>query len=264
MLVNSHHRPGYLSSHAGIASQSPLPLWYNLENSGLNIMGYYKELGKPGMLSLFVTSFIVGLSGALMPGPLLALTISSVAKYGFWAGPALVLGHAVAELSVVAALAKGLGKLLGKPLAVGVIGLVGGAFLLWMGYSLVTSFDQPLTLEAQGHATTGFGLSTVAAGIIVSVTNPYWVLWWATVGTTYVAWALQRRRAIGLTTFYIGHTLSDVVWYVAVSLAIAGGARLLKPEVYKGLLLVCGIALLGLGAYFVFSGARSLVRRHAA
>ena len=210
-------------------------------------------------MPIFVTSFVVGLSGALVPGPLLALTISSVAEHGFWAGPTLVLGHAIAEVATIFALVKGLGRILRERAVLGVIGLVGGAFLLWMGYELLTSLNQPLAFQTGSTPGAGLGVSTVLAGFVVSVTNPYWILWWVTVGTTYVAWSLQSRGAAGLLAFYSGHELSDLAWYAVVSLAVIGSARFMTPGMYKGLLLVCGLALLGLGVYFAVSGIRSFV-----
>jgi threonine/homoserine/homoserine lactone efflux protein len=208
------------------------------------------------MGTIFATSLVVGLSGALMPGPLLALTISTVAEHGFWAGPTLILGHAIAEIITIFALVKGLGKLLQRPPVIGAIGLLGGAFLLWMAFGLISSSSQSLSFQAGSHGT-GFGLSTVVAGLVVSVTNPYWILWWATVGTTYVAMSLQNRRVAGLAVFYAGHESSDVAWYAVVSLLVASGSRFMSPGVYRGLVIVCGIALFGLAAYFIVSGLRS-------
>lgn len=195
-----------------------------------------------------------------MPGPLLALTVSSVAERGFWAGPTLVLGHAIAEIITVLALAKGLSKILRKPAVIGGIGLLGGAFLSWMAYGLLTSAATPPALQPGATSSSAFGIATIFSGLLVSVTNPYWLLWWATVGTTYVALSLQSRGTAGLSAFYIGHEMSDIAWYAVVSLAVATGARFIKPVVYQGLLFVCGAALVCLAAYFIISGARSLRR----
>lgn len=210
--------------------------------------------------SLFITAFVVGLSGALMPGPLLAVTISSVARNGFWAGPALVLGHALAEIITVVALSRGLGKVVARPKVLALVGILGGAFLGWMSYGLLTSSGEVLSLEAKDHGSAGFGLSAVGSGLLVSVSNPYWLVWWATVGASYVALSLRQGRK-GLYTFYAGHTLSDALWYVAISVAVAQGSRLISTEAYRVVLLVCGLALAVLAVYFAVSGIRSLVRK---
>ncbi len=39
---------------------------------------------------IFTTAFLIGLSGALLPGPLLTVAISESARQGFWTGPLLV------------------------------------------------------------------------------------------------------------------------------------------------------------------------------
>ena len=59
-------------------------------------------------LAVFGTSFLVGLSGALAPGPLLALDIRESTARGFWAGPYIATGHSLLELLVVVLLAVGL------------------------------------------------------------------------------------------------------------------------------------------------------------
>ena len=49
------------------------------------------------LAGLASTSFIVALSGALMPGPLLTVTVGEAARRGFWAGPLIMVGHALLE-----------------------------------------------------------------------------------------------------------------------------------------------------------------------
>ena len=56
-----------------------------------------------------------------MPGSLLAYTISAVAQYGFWAGPLLVLGHAILELSLITALVLGFDRFIKGDTFTGII-----------------------------------------------------------------------------------------------------------------------------------------------
>ncbi len=83
-----------------------------------------------------VTSFIVALSGALMPGPLLTLTVGEAARRGFWAGPLIIVGHALLELALVLLLLAGVGVWLQRPLVLGLVGLLGAVMLAWMGLGL--------------------------------------------------------------------------------------------------------------------------------
>ncbi len=193
-----------------------------------------------------------------MPGPLLTVVISGSARKGFWEGPTLVLGHAVAEALIVAALAVGLSRLLKRNLVAGLIGLLGGAFLLWMGIDIVRSvWWGTVSLEQAIGVEAGLQLGPIITGIVVSISNPYWVLWWATVGASYVALSLARGP-LGLGAFYFGHILSDLSWYSLVALLIARGKALLSQPVYRMILLVCGLFLIALSIYFVYSGIKFL------
>lgn len=205
------------------------------------------------------TSFVVGLSGALMPGPMLTVDITESARRGFWAGPLLVAGHGIVELLLVVALAFGLGQVLQWPWVGGLIGVVGGLVLLWMAYGILKgAWLRQISLSAV-TSSSGPGMGPLVAGGLVSVSNPYWVLWWATVGVSYVAWS-STAGTLGLAAFFGGHILSDLGWYSLVALLIAGGRQLLHDGVYRGILLVCGLFLAGLSIYFVVSGLQLWLR----
>ena len=194
-----------------------------------------------------------------MPGPLLALNIREAARRGFWAGPLLVSGHAIAELLIVVALAWGLSQVLGSTLAAGIIGVVGGLFLMWMAVSILRQARHQELPLATENTTSIPTRRLVLAGALVSVANPFWLVWWATIGTTYLLWSLTVG-IVGVALFYVGHILSDLGWYSFVSLLVAKGRRLMSVRFYRGLLAVCGIALVGLGGYFLVSGALFLAR----
>ena len=206
------------------------------------------------LAAVFVTSFLVGLSGALMPGPVLTVTITHAVSRGHLAGPLVSLGHALVEVTLVVGLALGLSHLLQLPLVSGTIGVLGGLCLLYMGAGMIRT-PAPAELAGVGQQARG-GMGPVAAGALLSLSNPYWVLWWATVGAAYLLLAL-KYGPIGIAAFYAGHILADLGWLSAVGSAITAGRRLFTPRIYKGILVVCGVFLLGLGVYFLASGVNS-------
>jgi hypothetical protein len=68
-----------------------------------------------------------------MPGPLLTLTVGEAARRGFWAGPLIIVGHALLELALVLLILAGLGVWLHRPLVLGLVGVGGAAMMGWMG-----------------------------------------------------------------------------------------------------------------------------------
>ena len=210
-------------------------------------------------LVIFVTSFLVGLSGAVSPGPLLAFNIRETVRHGFLAGPYVATGHAILELGVVVALALGLTQILDSDLAVAAIGILGGLFLLWMGWGMVRNPGQGAPSSAEHHhSVTHHGVrEPIVGGIVVSLSNPYWTIWWVTVGATFMTQSLELGL-LGIGAFYVGHILSDFSWYTLVSAALTSGRRLITEQVYKGIMLGCGVFLTAMGAYFILTGVNLL------
>lgn len=219
-----------------------------------------KDKGQSRMLlsALFITAFMMGFSGAMMPGPLLTVNIHESYRRGFMTGPLLILGHGILELLLIAGLTLGLDALLVKPFVKGSIAIAGGIVLLWMGWGMVRdALAGRITLELSVTSETR-GMHPVFAGIIVSLSNPYWLLWWATIGLTFVTRSLQYG-ILGLTVFFTGHILADLIWYSAISAAVVSGKGFLSNRVYQGVLVMCGIFLLGLAGYFIWSGKGFLI-----
>jgi len=49
------------------------------------------------------------------------------------------------------------------------------------------------------------------------------------------------------------------VWYTLVSYIVWKGKRIISNTVYRRLLLLCGLALVGLGIFFIVTGIKSLL-----
>jgi len=222
----------------------------------------YTQHMKP--LKILSMSFLTGLSGALMPGPVLAITISSVVKVGFIAAVLIILGHSILELVLVAALALGLRNVLKNRFVTGTIGVAGGSVLLWFAYGMVASAYAGISPPSDQEAVvTSFGL--ISKGAIASLSNPYWLIWWATIGATYMLVSLEKN-IVGISTFYIGHISADFAWYCVVAGVLILGKEIFSGSIYKiytGIIMVCGIFLLFLGIYFFYSGIKTFIRQPA-
>jgi len=207
---------------------------------------------------LFGMAFVIGLSGALAPGPVLTATIGETVKRGFWAGPLIVLGHALLEIALLVAIVAGLGYWLTRPMVQGLVGVGGGLLLAFLGVHMMAtarnSVYEALTMTPDRHAALR---GPVLTGILTSLANPYWMLWWATIGLNLTALALKQGR-LGLGVFYAGHILADLLWYSLVAAAVAAGRRILPQSVYFVLFLLCGLAMAGLGGYFLGTGIGKL------
>jgi threonine/homoserine/homoserine lactone efflux protein len=200
--------------------------------------------------AIFAGAFVVGLSGAMSPGPVLTVTISETLKRGFKAGPLITLGHAILEIILLALIGLGLGSFFQHPVVTAVFLSAGGVVLLWMGAQMIRTSKRTTeeALSATGGSESPHG--PVLAGIVLSVTNPYWIIWWVTIGMGFVTQSLQLGIA-GLLSFYFGHIMADFVWYSFVSFSVSAGRRLCPPMVYRILFVLCGVILIGLGTGFL-------------
>ncbi|MBU7005680.1 LysE family transporter [Phosphitispora fastidiosa] len=205
------------------------------------------------LLELFVTSWILGFSGAMMPGPLLTVTVSETTRRGAKAGPLLMAGHALLELALVAALILGLKSFLNNQYFIITVSIVGGLFLIWMGYGMLRDARQGnISLELQSGPEKVL-VGPVLTGMLVSLSNPYWTIWWATVGLGYLTSAWEYGMA-GLFFFFTGHILADFTWYGVVAVAIARGKKVMSDRLYRRIIAVCGAFLIGLALTFIWNG----------
>jgi len=190
-----------------------------------------------------------------MPGPVLTITISESTKRGFIAGPLIVLGHAILEISLLVLLVLGFADLINNPALLGIVGIAGGAVLLWISFDMLKGIRQ-LTLDlSSGKSARG---GPVIAGILTSLANPYWIIWWATIGLGYVIISM-KLGFIGVAVFFAGHILADLLWYSTVSLLVSCGRKHISDRIYRGVIGTCAVMLIFFGIYFGVTGIRYFI-----
>jgi threonine/homoserine/homoserine lactone efflux protein len=208
-------------------------------------------------LSLGVQAFIVGLSGAMSPGSYLTVTIARTMQKGPVSASLMLVGHALLEALLLIGFAFGLQHLLQLSTVMLVLAIVGGAVVVWMGYALLAGALRGTIaadlVSAEDSGMSGHPLGAVAHGAVVSLSNPYWTIWWATIGVKLAADGLAIGP-IGVAAFFIGHQLADVSWYTFVIVVVHRGKGLLTPRVYGTIMGVLGAVLLYIGARFIGQG----------
>lgn len=198
------------------------------------------------LCTLAVGSFVLALSGALVPGPMFSATVAGSHRHGFWFGPRVVLGHAMAELAVIALLFAGLALVMKNDWVVLGIAAGGSVMLVWMGLGLVRQARRPPDVEAEAGV---LRFGAVATGFLTSILNPYWYLWWVMMPALLFTAARQWGWA-GVAVFFLGHISADLFWYSLTALGVSRGRRLLQGRAYKSLLVGCAVILFVMAVLF--------------
>lgn len=197
--------------------------------------------------AFLVQAILISLSGVMAPGPLTVVVVGHGARSPR-AGAMIALGHGVVEFPLMALIVLGLGPFFKHDAFATSVGLAGGAVLLWMAFGLLRSLRGPA--DAAEHPSRVREATPLMAGILMTAGNPYFIVWWATVGATLVfrAWTFGLWPFIA---FAVIHWSLDLIWYFFLSSAAFKGAELLGQRFLKGVSLVAGLMLLYFGVRFV-------------
>jgi threonine/homoserine/homoserine lactone efflux protein len=204
---------------------------------------------------LFFLAKVVGisLSGVMAPGPVTAAAIAMGARNRF-AGILMAVGHGIVEFPLIILITLGMDTILKSNTTKSVIGFAGGVLLLFMAIQMIRSLSGT---EDQEVKVTGSG--PVVAGIVLSGGNPFFLIWWASVGLN-LAITAAGFGIWAFALFAVVHWLCDFIWLSALSWAAFKGSVLLGPRNQRIALLVCSLALLGFGLFFIYNAASTLVK----
>ncbi|MDN7023301.1 LysE family translocator [Methanoculleus sp. FWC-SCC1] len=193
----------------------------------------------------FVLGFLIGLTGALAPGPTLIATINAALRGGWSAGPRVTLGHIVVEAGMVVLICAGLAAVIGTYTSL--IAGVGGTALVVFGLLTVRESRSASIPEGSGHDAAAHPF---IAGVMTSVSNPYFWIWWFSIGSALLIGALGGGWPVA-AAFLFGHWTADLGWLTLVSASIHRGRFFLGQHGYRLTLAVCGIFLMTFGGYYL-------------
>ena len=203
------------------------------------------------LVSFLAEAMVISLSGVMSPGPITAVAVGRGAQSPY-AGILVALGHGLVEFPLIAVVGWGFGTLLEAPGVRTGIALVGGIVLLIMGIGMLRNRQRAGPIQESGDR------QPLVAGLLLSAGNPFFLIWWATVGAALIGRALQFG-AWGPLVLGAAHWSVDLTWLAFLSALSYRGRRTFGPRFQETVLALCGAFLVLFGAKYIWEAVSAVV-----
>jgi len=190
-----------------------------------------------------VAVIVISISGVMSPGPLFAANVAYGLREGTKAGLKMAYGHTIVELPLVILLGIGVLSLEILPQFREIIALLGAISLfVFAGIQIRSVLKKPTTVFEGKHG-------PFLAGIMLSALNPFFLIWWFTIGFKLISDALVIASFAGIGIMFVFHIWMDYAWLCTVSFLSSKGKKILSNKNYtmfmigiSGVLIYFGIA----------------------
>jgi len=200
-------------------------------------------------------------SGVLSPGPLFFANLIYGSIQGFRGGIKMASGHTIVELPIILILSFGLFHFSvtsdAHNAALKSIGLLGGIAIIIFSMLQIRS----VVIRKKNNTNPGnliertkYSLSDkpILGGIIFSLLNPFFLVWWFTVGLKIISDAISLFGIVlGSLAVFIFHIWMDYVWLGGTSFLVQKGISILDVRFYNIFLLGLSVLLVMFGLYWI-------------
>lgn len=201
-------------------------------------------------------------SGVLSPGPLFFANLIYGSRQGFRGGIKVAYGHTIVELPIIIILSFGLFHFSVTSVAQNAIlkfiGFSGGiAIIFFSALQIRSIITREMDNAGPGNLfenRTKYSLShkPVLGGIIFSLLNPFFLVWWFTVGLKIISDSISLFGILlGSLAIFIFHIWMDYAWLGGTSFLAHKGISILDVRFYNIFLLALSILLIIFGLYWI-------------
>jgi len=220
-----------------------------------------------GVFEILLAWFALSLTGALAPGPLSAAVVMQSSKNGRLHGILPMVGHAIVEIGIIAAIILSVQALTLAPLTIDLLVGFGGIVIILFGFLALREFRYKEEMENKEEAkmTTSSVLEATTQGAIVSILSPYFLLWWFGIGLANVT-LLVGTLQVGVGTvffagllIYLTHVSTDFLFGGVLTLGTDVATKKAKIGDINWVSVIIGIVQIALGVWFVILAAPGLI-----
>ena len=198
------------------------------------------------ILPFAVMVIAISASGVMSPGPLFTANIVYGLKEGKIAGLKIAMGHTVVEFPLIVFLGLGTISLETFPeyrILITVIGAIG--LFVFAGLQIKSIFGKDFRNETNSNK------NSFLAGILLSALNPFFIIWWLTIGIVLITESIALWGFSGILILFIFHIWMDYVWLFAVAGFASKAKNVLSNNNYKILIVGLSILLVYFGIQFL-------------
>ncbi|UCE97215.1 MAG: LysE family transporter [Dehalococcoidia bacterium] len=204
----------------------------------------------PEILPVLLSVVVISLTGVMMPGPMFAVTLAKSFRSP-WVGAWISLGHAVIEVPIILLIYFGFAHFFDSNVVQLVLSILGGGMVIWLGIGMFRARAKVVT---QGK---DLPYNAFTAGVVTSGLNPFFILWWSTLGSLLVM-KFVEFGAGGLALFIIIHWLCDLLWLSLVAVVVYRTHALWGKKVQESVFIASSLLLTGFGIWFMVSGFQAV------
>lgn len=201
------------------------------------------------MIQIFefaIIVIVISASGVMAPGPLFAANVAYGLRGGTKSGIKMAIGHTIVEFPLVVLLGIGVVSLEIFPEFRTVISIFGAitlfAFAILQIKTVLQKKDNIISNPKQGPLVTGIALSAL---------NPFFIIWWLTIGFKLISDAMLIWAFSGILVVFFLHIWMDFVWLGGVSFLASKSSRILSSRNYKVLMIGLSLMLVYFGITFL-------------
>lgn len=200
---------------------------------------------------------LVSAPGVLSPGPLFFTNIIYGSKQGVTAGIKIAFGHTIVEFPLVIALALGLftfSHVFANNENLKIISIVGGIAIVAFAFTQIISITKGKVNRQNACVGIGAKKGPILLGVIFSALNPFFLIWWLTVGIKLISDSIQFFGfAIGILFLFLFHIWMDYAWLMITSYLIYRGVSVLKTKFYSAFFISISTILIFYGVYIILN-----------
>ena len=197
-------------------------------------------------LEFAVLVIVISASGVMAPGPLFAANISYGLREGGKSGIKMATGHAIVELPLVLLLGIGVFSLDSFPEFRTIISILGAITLFVFAFLQIKTI-----LNKNKKISTKLKQGPIITGILLSGLNPFFIIWWLTIGLKLISDAMAIWAFAGILIVFVLHIWMDFVWLGATAFLISKSKKIISNTNYKIIVLALSAILIYFGITFL-------------